>query len=458
MATTHDATYFPNVAKLLEEVKMEFENGSYRSMEDCLNTYIRKRRYWPMIQTKKYFGKSGLLLLHNTYKRDDVAFFKDLYEEVRSVVLDLNAADGEHVVVCLADKVPDRLSVTEYETNYLSESDSCHECLEGTMVYVYNHNGDWYFSTSTCPNVNYSRYFHPTKTHGEMLDEILQSFYPLYPLDELRTEFTSTLDSNMSYGFLIVHHENKHVMDYTPLFGESYKRLYHIFTKDKHTSAPVSVMIDNLYYPRVFESPKEAIVSLSQPLTYGIIVRKEDHVYKVSTDEILQAEKENLGNSNPWINMLSIYMQQNPNYHINDYIEKYMADKKDELILVDSKGQEMVPVYVIHTVMATLKSMLYQFYSLTTDYDVYSKKYTMNKDIDSQYAPIIRFHLAQLRHLQVSVHKHSPITEHTVNHYLCLHQTLKNIRLLIQHVATSDYVLSSRTYDCFHTLNTALQG
>jgi len=454
---TNDIAYFPNVAKLLNEVENEFKSGNFKTMEEALTMYIRKRRYWPMIQTKKFFGNKNLVLLHNTYKRDDVDFFRDLYDEVRSVVLDLDSPSGDNVVVSLADKIPERLTIEEYK-NVMASTDKYYESFEGTMIYVYYYNSKWFFSTSTCPNINSSKYFHPTKTHGEMFDETLAKLFPVVETEKLRETLVSYLDKEKSYGFLMVHHENKHVMDYTPSLGENYMTLYHVFTRDKKTSAPLDHCLKyiGIYPPLEYVSPEDALHSLENDQLYGIIVKTDTKVYKVSREDIIQSEKENLGNSNIWVNLLSVYMQQNPSFRINNYIEKYAADKKDYLILYDSNGNEMVPVYIIHTVIMTMTDILFQSYIETTQYDSQSQKYSMDKQVDASYDSIIRFHLAQLRHIQVSKHKYDYITRQTVYHYLCLHQTMKNMRMLIQYFANSQYNMTYKASECFRLLNNVL--
>lgn len=453
---SNDKIYFPNVALLLEEVRNDYDNNEHRSMKDALNVYIRKRKYWPMIQTKKFFGNNNLVLLHNTYKRDDVQHFQQLYDEVRSVVLDFDAPTGENIVVSLADKIPDRMSLEQYNI-IKSEEDVCEECYEGTMIYVYYHVDKWYFSTSTCPNINSSKYFHPTKTHGTMFDETLEVLFPDTEKEKLREKFVSYLNIENSYGFLLVHYENKHVMNYSDTFGENYKRLYHIFTRNKKTSEPVTDKIYdmNMYYSKQYNTVEEGITSLETNNQYGMIIRRNNKVYKVSKNEIIQTEKENLGNSNPWVNMLHVYMQQNPQYKINDYIKKYLTEP---IVMYDSNGKEMVPVYIIHSVMMTLKDILYSAYSNSTYYDLFAHQYTIDKTVDSNYSSIIRFHLSQLRQLQITKHKYGYITPQVVYHYLCLHQTMKNIRMLIDHVATSEYEMPFKTAECFRVLNNALHN
>jgi hypothetical protein len=37
------------------------------------------------------------------------------------------------------------------------------------------------------------------------------------------------------YFFIILHYENKYIVDYSNIFGDNYKKLVHIITRDKET-------------------------------------------------------------------------------------------------------------------------------------------------------------------------------------------------------------------------------
>jgi hypothetical protein len=473
---TNNMTYtsFPMISNMLQKVQEEFSNGVYESMDECLNQHIRKNKYWPMIQMKRFNtgNNNGLVLLHNTYKRDDVEHFKDLYEEIRSVVLDLNAPAGKNIVVSLADKIPIRMNDTVYRET-MSETDQFERGYEGTMIYVYYHMDRWFFGTSTCPSVDRSRYFHPTKTHGTMLNEVLMRLFPddvvelvaeaedgLSPKElgkKLRTRFTSLLNPAYTYGFMLVHHENRHFMDYTSVFGANYKELFHIFTRETITSNRVDAKLTELpliQYIETFPDGNTALETLlSDPQMYALMVRKQNgDMVKVSRQELIQRESEDLGNANPWMNMLWVYMQNKPNYQVENYVDQYLSEKKETLNVVDSEGRVLVPIYIIHTVMCTMRDVIYYLYYSTTYYNKHTQQYTMNKEYDQQLPAILRFHLAQLRHIQITSHKHSPLTPRAIYHYLCLHQTLKNIRLLINFFKNNPYNMQSRSAECMKIL------
>lgn len=466
-----------NLRELIHEVlSIPCEAGK---QSDVLLSILRKHHFWPALQLKKFFDRSGLVLLHNTYKRTDVDSFRELYDECRSVILDLSAPEGNNIVVTLAHSIPDRMTGKQY-VQVMEETDKCQMSYEGTMVSVYEHNGKWYFGTSSCPSVDSSRYFHPTKTHGVMLDEALAVMFPDVSVPEsedgessrisakeysraLRDAFTAKLDVKKTYSMILVHHENRHVMNYTEEFKDSkYAKLFHVTTRDRITLEEENVEITHPFenigvlYAKVFETPALAMESLKgETGTYGFMVQKADgRLIRVSDDTVVEREECDLGNPNRWHNMLWVYMQNKPHYHIDDYIRQYASDLTNPK---DSTGRDMAPTYIIHTVICTMRDILYNHYIATTSYNPVIKRFKMNKEVDASYSPMMRFHLAQLRHLQVESHTHGLITPKAIYGYLCHHQTLKNVRNLIHFFAVNGgHQMTYRQAECFGVLDQLL--
>lgn len=458
---------------MLVAVKEEYLSGAYETMEECLNDYIRKNKYWPMLQLKKI--SKDLMLLHNTYIRNDVSHFKDLYECARSVVLDMNDLT---VVVSLADKIPSIMSVEEYG-KVMQDGDLFEKAYEGTMVYAYNYKDTWHFGTSTCASIDNSRYFHPTKTHGQMFDEALRVYFP--EAENVREEFCKSLYPQEAYGFLLVHYENANTMNYSQEFGrEDYAVLFHILTKEKtkgfvpkdmHKLSELGIMYTKQItinrtdeavairsvpeYETDFTYPIKFIEMVEDPNTYGVIVRSGDKTYRVSRKNVIKKEDTNRGNYNPWVNMLSVYMLCRPDYTIEKYIDEYIPSEKQNLIFKDMNGNTYNPTVIIHDVMRTMCDMLYNAYRETTYYNKLTHRYIMNREIDYSMAPIIRFHLAQLRNVQITTHTHAPLNYKAVRQYLCINQPIKNVRLLIAYFATLTHS-STRTATCFIMLNSFL--
>ena len=55
-------------------------------------------------------------------------------------------------------------------------------------------------------------------------------------------EFTSYLDENLNYFFVIVHHENKNIVDYSEYFEkENYKEVIHVMTRERDTNKEIDL-------------------------------------------------------------------------------------------------------------------------------------------------------------------------------------------------------------------------
>jgi hypothetical protein len=478
------STHPSSIQELIDEIKAEGASNPSVELSNVLINVIRKHKFWPALQVKKFFKNKNLVLLHNTYKRTDVSHFQALYDQCRSVVLDMTASEN-NVVVSYTDQVPERLCVAAYKTTK-HETDVCEEAYEGTVVTVYFYQDKWYFGTTACPLVDSSRYFHPTKTHGVMIDEAIADIMGVPPpsgeddfnfgvtsSDDLRKAFTHYLDTSRAYAFILVHHENKHVVDYTDRFGEKYAKLVHIVMRDRITQEKVPVneetvsdiLREKFVYPKKYDSPTEALEELVKSQTdevaknYGFIVTREDgRRFKVSTDEISVREEFDLGNPNMWINMLHVYIQNKPHYKIVDYQRDYCPEL---MVPHNNRGQPLAPTYIIHTVVCSMRDILYSSYIRSTTFNTHTKRFYINRKVDSELSPIMRFHMAQLRNIQVTTHDHAVISPHAIYHYICHHQPMKNLRLLIKYFATNwisenATIFPPRTTECFFHLDTLL--
>ena len=465
-------------------------NNSYsnNSYSNCLISLLKKYHLWPMMKVKKFKGRSDIVLLHNTYIRNNVDNFKELYEQCRSIVLDFSLNCNNNIVVTYANSIPERINYNTYIASQYAEGDKVYEAYDGTIITVYNYKDEWYFGTSSCPDANSSKFSHPTKKHGNMFDEILFKYFKGY-LDaedtaltpeefsaKLRGLFVQHLDPEMAYEFIIVHHENKHIVDYTGLLGENYMEMFHINTKHRCSLAENDIMSSiipsllevGVKYPLPFNNIQEAYAHINTtPYSYGLIVKKvvvadgsgsggngsgsgsgsKVKLYKISTDAINYREETDPCHPNMWMNILAVYMKNKTEYTIKDYIANYNPYIN---LPVDNNGQKIDPTYLIHTIISTIKDSLYCYYKATTTYYPNYNRFKMNKEMDKQFPPIIQYHLAQLRNLQVNTYKTKMITMANVYHYICQCNDINNIKTLIQFFASNPInEMSPRTSMCF---------
>ena len=469
--------YPNNLYDIIEQTYKEKNNEPLATYQHCLIKVLKKHHMWPALQVKKFKNNNDLVLLHNSYDKKDVdEKFQAIYHQCRSVILDFSLYLGENiVVVSYANNIPVRININEY-TQIVNDADKYQEAYDGTMVTVYNYKDEWYFGTSTCTDINYSKFAHPTKSHGDMFNEILMNIYSSCFTEEeiinsddttienkLRNLFVSNLDKSIAYEFVLIHHENNHIIDYSEVYGKDYKFIYHINSKNR-----VSLCEEDIHqgplanigvlYPTHFSSLNDAYNHINTNKSYGFIVKKicDDGVklFKISPVEISIKEDTDPCKPNIWHNLLIIYMKNKKEFKISDYINMYNPDLK---LPKDNNNRDIDPTYLIHTTISTFKDILYNLYMMTTTYNPKTNRFKMNKEIDAQFPPIIRFHLAQLRHRQINNHNGTMIKPTDVYYYICKCNNIKNIKLLVAFFATSSgFNIPDRASICLSTLDSLL--
>jgi len=439
----------------------EYNNNTSEDKEysKILINILKKYNYWPALQVKKFKGVKNQLLLHNTYIREDIDSFKELYEMCRSVVLDFDTPDN--IVVSYSNSIPIRINLKSYIANV---NDIYLEAYDGTMITCYFHNNKWHMGTTSCPDVNTSWYSHPTKSHGTMLDEVLYSYSNKeYDITKIRDEFTKYLDKSISYVFVLLHHENKHIIDYTNILGNNYMHLIHIDSKNILNYKDIDISNQPLQqygiiYPKKFTNIEEAnnYINNSNNNSYGYIIKRFTDIgtslAKISTDNVNYREETDPCNPNPWYNILVTYMKNRIDYKINDYIRDYNPNIEK---IYDNNNKELDPTYLIHTSICTIRDMLYKLYVATTTYNQKKNLFKMNKEIDKHFVPIIRFHLAKLRNRTITVYNRL-INTRDVYYYICHCLRANDVKQLIHLFATTSFDISDRSMLCLVTLNKLL--
>jgi hypothetical protein len=463
-----------NVYELISLVFQEYNSLNEKNIPETyanvLIKILKKFHLWPAMQVKKFKDNDSLVLLHNTYKRDDVGHFKELYDQCRSIILDFSLSLNNNVVVSYANNIPDRITMEEYTP---CATDKYQAAYDGTMITVYNYNNQWHFGTSSCPDVSMSRFHY--KSHGDMLDDILMLYFRQHFTDEelqhgnkqcisdkLRGLFTLNLDPALAYEFVLLHHENVHIIDYTDVLDSGYKLMYHINSKNRFTLAEADISsmplgsLGVMYAPQ-FANIQEASVHNLTPYSYGFIIKKlmnengNTRLYKISPPHIDFKEDTDPCQPNVWHNILMVYMKNRKDFQINDYIKTYAPNLQ---LPHDNKGRHIDATYLVHTMISTLKDILYNLYIATTTYNSKTNRFKMNKDLDKQFPPVIRFHLAQLRHRQQTDHPNTFLRPKDVYYYLCHCNNVKNIKLLVSFLATSvGYNIPERSALCLTILN-----
>ena len=460
-----------NSAITLDDIISETYNYYSNNMNEdndyskSLVNVLKKYNFWPALQVKKFKGIRNQVLLHNTYIREDIEEFKELYEYCRSIVLDFEAPENNrNIVVSHSNSIPVRINNEDY-VNSMNALDRYYEAYDGTTITCYYYNNKWNFGTTSCPDINTSRYSHPTKTHGQMLNETLCEIMNYEDENTVRNSFCEILDKEQSYVFTLIHHENIHIINYENILGEKYKKLLHLGSKNIITTEDINIdnmplAKNNLTYPKRFNSYEEAnnYMNIKENNSYGCIIKRNinnnSYLAKISPHDVKYREDTDPCNPNPWYNILTTYMKNRVEYHINDYIRDYNPNIEK---LYDTNGKEIDPTYLIHTSICTIKDVLFRLYAATTTYNTKKNLFKMNKNIDKDFAPLIRFHLAKLRRRQITVYIGYIISSRDIYYYLCHCLRTNDLKQIIQLLtSTSGYEINERSLMCLVTLNNLL--
>lgn len=203
-----------------------FKSSSSKQSEDGNLEDLRKKLFEKGVLSKDYID-CGLMLLYHKY---DSPVTTELERETRSLVIDRNTLQ----IKAYSCETP-RLNKEgmEYLVQTLSSHQIINPCYEGSLLSVFNHNSKWYVSTRRCLHSQESIF-----THSEQPNQTHPSHYTLFEsvLKQVGyanfEEFSAKLVPTNSYYFVLIHHQNKHVIDYTKQFGENYGRVCLITVRD----------------------------------------------------------------------------------------------------------------------------------------------------------------------------------------------------------------------------------
>lgn len=325
-----------------------------------------KENHYHKLFVKKVDEDGSLVMIHNNL---DTAKNNELYKECRSIIYDIT---NKSVVSYSHDNV-------EYQTLDVyvqQEGDIIEESYEGTMVGVFNRDGEWYFSSTRCPDINKSYYYNRTKSHGHMFDEALAEVFP--GSSNVRESLTKHLKEDRVYYFVLIHHENKYLMDYNKRFGDNYKKLMHIITRDKATQLEVTDRLDvdegpKLLYPEQFDDVSKAKLFLEsmKNITEGLIVKRMNkgtnkyELVKVPTKEYMMARYERPNNLNVWINCVEIFQRNNKSYTADTYLTKYTSKKMTDIY---GRGKQLDVTGVLFTIIKALSIEILTLHNYFTQY------------------------------------------------------------------------------------------
>lgn len=202
---------------------------------DYINKYpeldtFRSEIYKKNILSKDYVDDKLFLIYH----KFDQPSKTEIERECRSIIID---RESPRNIVSFSCETPLLNSqALEYILSHQHEEKIITKCYEGTLLSVFNHNNKWYVSTRRCLDSNESIW--NGKSHFAMFMEVLNKSTTF-------DDFTNKLDVNQCYYFVLIHHQNNNIVDYTQDFGVEYKKLCLVSIKDKATQQELN-LYDNV--------------------------------------------------------------------------------------------------------------------------------------------------------------------------------------------------------------------
>lgn len=301
-----------------------------------------------------YFSQNDeLLLISNDYTKN-VKNMSELERECRSVIVDNNLK-----IICYTF---DSIYYNEDAKEYLIINDNINniqinKCYEGTLITFYYYNNNWKISTRKSLDANKS-YFHSKKSYYELVKDVVGD------LDE----FTNKLDTNYYYMFVLVHYENINLVNYSHEFGNEYKKLIHIMTRNiEHQEVLLELKENFIIIPERYQD-YTMLDNLNQKSLYKFPLKDEGLVIKVYNNDTGKSNILKL-QSNAYICLKNI--KPNTNDKIQALFEQFQKDKLREhfkYFEADKKiGENYDTLGVIVATIKIITSELLELFKLLWD-------------------------------------------------------------------------------------------
>lgn len=254
------------ITKYLESNNSESNNNNLSE--------LRKKLFEKNIYSKEYLDDNMLLVYH---KYDTVVRTEE-ERECRSLVICMKT----NKILAYSGEVP-RLNKEgmEYLISHSNEPVLINKCYEGTLLSIFYNNDKWYVSTRRCLDSRESK-FNSNVSHFDMFEDVIsRTSYKTFE------NFSSTLNKNYSYYFVLITHLNKNLINYESEFGKNYGKLCLTSIRDNNLQEldlySSKMNIDDTNH--IFLSEKleslEKFTNNNKTLSYDNVVLEEGIICKV---------------------------------------------------------------------------------------------------------------------------------------------------------------------------------
>jgi hypothetical protein len=307
------------------------------SLPFLINDYINKFSELDVLRTELYkkniltkdYVEEGMMLIYHKFEQKNSS---DLERECRSIVLDRNT---KQILSYSCETPVINSEAFEYLLMNQNIDKIITKCYEGTLLSLF-FKDKWYLSTRRCLNSNDSVWGNEQKSHFSMFLEVLNSSgYENFD------SFTEKLNINNCYYFILIHHQNKNIVDYNQEFGNEYKKLVLAFVRNKESQQEINLYnqeesneIRNICNENIFIAEKlenmESFDSINQkdqfelpPTSEGIIIKTFDSKLQKNKLFKLQSKSYQFAKSigsdkNIFMGLIHLYQKDKLKDYLND--------------------------------------------------------------------------------------------------------------------------------------------
>jgi hypothetical protein len=236
---------------------------------------LKEKLFSNGIKTKEY-PLDDLMIIYHNYS---ITVKSDLQRECRSLVLKMSTLE---MVAYSCESPILNTDGFDYIKSH-NELEIVSKCYEGSCLSLFYHNDKWYLASRKHLNTLDTEIISEkyNKMYNLFVDVVVSSGYKSFE------DFTNNLDKNNSYYMVLIHHDNKHIINYTSIFNnEKYKKLVLISVKDKNMCDLVSKNDNTFLNENIFLPELETIDNFflkefnteynTTPDNEGIVINKWD--------------------------------------------------------------------------------------------------------------------------------------------------------------------------------------
>lgn len=315
----------------------------------------------------KQLENENLILIYNKYDDHNMS---ELKRECRSLILDKKTLEIK-AYSCETPKL-----ILGKETIQDSSSNIINMCYEGTLLSVFYYNNIWYISTRRCFDSSQSVF-------NTSVDSVSKSHYLMFEEVLSKTEyinfesFSKMLDQTKSYYFVLIHHQNKHIIDYSYRFGDKYTYLCLVSIRDSNMTEldiygeKLSFINEYIFLPEKLNSIND-FIKINEQNNYNSIPKDEGIVVKVFSPETNNYVLHKIQTDSYSFNMIIgtekniykglIYLYQHNK--LIEYFDKYPTSEFIKITNPQNTYETFYTIGVIDSVFKVFTSELFELFKL----------------------------------------------------------------------------------------------